>query len=315
MSNTVDVLLKGKDKFFKDKKTVIKKANLLNIFEDSINSINQEVLPVCENFIKNVDTDQTGILNKKNLENVGELKIVLKYANTKEKNVYGYFKNILIPSLRSVVENREKLKNVLSNNFPTISTHASFTVKDLAVVNLIDNINFLSTYTLDLISYTIETCRIMTGSLKNYEMNKKLLEMLKNNLNPFVMLTIDLDKTYIDNFIKKLPTSTELIVDSIKEESPELIKRVMEDQGQPEKILNVNNFTYNPIYHILSGIANWKHNAYLANKEKRERYRLTITQLELEKDGVNDEKINKQIEWYREREEELAYKITKYENS
>lgn len=315
MSNTLDVLLKGKDKFFKDKKTVIKKSLIISMFEDAVQSIETDVLPVCESFIKSVDTEQTGILTKKNLDGVGELKVVLNYVKTKEKTVYGYFKNTVIPNLKSLVEHREKLKNVLTNNFPTISTYASFNVKDLSVINLIDNINFLSMYTLDLVNFVIETCRINSNSLKNYEMNKKVLEMIRNNLNPFVLLSTELDKNYLESFIKKLPNCTELIVDSIKEESPELIKRVLEDQGQPEKMMNVNNFTFNPIYHILSGIENFKYNRYLANKDKRERFRLTITQLELEKDGVNDDKINKQIEWYREKEEELTYKITKYENS
>lgn len=315
MSNSLETLIKGKEKFFKNKKTVIQKSNLINMYEDAIKNLSQNVLPVCEKFLSLAEDNSIPAISKKTLDNVGEVKVTLKYLKTSDKTVYGYFKNTLVPNLKNLVEQSDKIRNVLINNFPTVATSATFTVKELSVVNFVDNITFFSSFTLDLIDFIIETCRIHSGSLKTYSFNKKILEMIRNNMNPFILTTSECNKDYITKFIKSLPHASEVIVEEVREESPELVKRIVSEQGDVQPLLNVNNFFGNPIYHIGMWISDLQHRRYEYLKEKRARFNLTITQLELEKDGVNDAAINDQIAWYREREEEMAYKISKYENS
>ena len=312
---TINELIEKKQEYFKKHDIIITKNFLVNEFTQAISNIEDNVIPTLEAIITNVETNGKKFLTPQEFNKVKLVGGILKYTKYKKDDVYGFIKDCLLVNLKALVLEEGHIKNAITNNMNTRISPVSINIKDLNILNFVDNIVFVATFALDFLDLVIESVKVNT--IKGYEMriNKKILESITNNLGGFLNISSSLNKAYIQMFIKELPKSSTSIVSELENQDQSLANKVIKDTGGTPDMLSKFGITWNPVYDIRMKIQEWQHDRYLAMKEKRDRYKLEIMKLELDKNGQNDIELDKSIEWYREKEEELARKIAKYEQS
>lgn len=315
MAENYDALLKVKETLFKSKSDTFKRNALFKELDDGYTNIKENIIPILEKIVNNVDEKNKDFLSAKDFDCCKQVNIVLKYSPVKDKSVYNFIKNILLVNLKNIVVSETQITNTLRNNCNPVLTYHSVNFKDISIMNFIDTIIFIGNYALDFVDLIIETYRVNNKFISKLPINKRLLENIENNLSSFVLAANTLNNKYIQEFLKELPNSSTLLIEDYRDVPSDLLDRIVNKDSNIPKIIKTNNFVGNIFYHIGMWWVDREHEKYNNMKTKRERFQLTIMQLELEKNGQNDENIDRQINWYREQEEELAYKITKYETN
>lgn len=315
MAEKYDDLLQIKDTLFKSKSDTFKRTALFKELEDGFVNIKENIIPVVEKMVNNVDEKNKDFLTAKEFDCCKQINIVLKYSTVKDKSVYSFIKNILLVNLKQLVVMENQIVNSLKNNCNPVLTYHSVNFKDISIMNFIDTVVFIGNYTLDFLDLILETYRVDKKFISNIPINKRLLENIEQNLTSYINAVNTLNAKYIQEFMKDLPKASTLLMEDYRDVSSSIVDKVVNSNSKIPTVIKTSNFVGNIFYHIGMWWVDREHEKYNNMKRKRERFQLTIMQLELEKSGQNDEKIDNQIKWYREQEEELAYKIAKYETN
>jgi phage terminase small subunit len=113
------------------------------------------------------------------------------------------------------------------------------------------------------------------------------------------------------DFKRKVDNIPEIIVDKDGfEAASSIYKRELVDPIDPPMI---KGFEMNPIYHFRLMIAEWQANRYKSYKEKKKLLEVKLLRLRLLRDGKNDPKLDKEIEYIESLVDKLEYSMSKME--
>lgn len=292
-------MINGLMNFFssdENKDEIIKKQNVADTLDNVISNINDSVLPSL------VDIEN---LSKEELEELTKSKyfVIMKNVSKVNKSGEEYFKNIK-KLFETIANNEGKLKQAVNKLNPTI-TAISVKAHDAVVTKLVNDICFLTFFTLDFIN-VIATSKEDIAHLPKYK-----VKAIDDNLNEYLDCLNkynDIEKDLID----KLATvpNTELNLSDVS-----LVGFVTTALARTVSLLPLTDgFVGNPIYHIRLWRLDKQHEKYEANKSRRQVISLKLADLKYRLSaGSSDGSLSKQIDFYEKQLSNTEYDIIKYE--
>lgn len=205
----------------------------------------------------------------------------------------------------------EKEFEAISN--PDILTEA-ITAKKAILIRALDQISFISRYTLDLLTYIYvqETAAADPEKDSELEISKITAQRVIQNVAVYAnLLTIYGNKNF--TLEKRLSNIPEVL---LSEKTADAVTSTFDaDKLDPLNTPFAMNFFYNPIYHVRLVIAEWQASRYKANKDKKKVLELRLLYLKMLSDDKKDASVEKEIAYTQERIDSLEYSMKKMERS
>ncbi|MAP22772.1 MAG: hypothetical protein CL582_17735 [Alteromonadaceae bacterium] len=215
--------------------------------------------------------------------------------------------------LKKVHKNVGVTKRLTEKFFSRDIVKSSLTYGKAQLLQVAEAYDFINRYARKWLIYTlgVETQMYRQNSMVGKEMTPAEIKWLEANGRLFLDL---INRLAVDS--KELESAIEGIPDIEIDE--ETVDAVIANTGatklDPMRV-GVHGVILNPVYHIRMAIAEWQVSRYEAAKEERKMLEYQILDLQHAKDGKNDPKIEKAIEYTRDRITKLNRKIAKMEES
>lgn len=196
---------------------------------------------------------------------------------------------------------------------PDILTEA-ITAKKAILIRALDQISFISRYTLDLLTYIYvqETAAADPQAEGELGISKITAQRVIQNVAVFAnLLTVYGNKSFM--LEKRLDHIPEVL---LSEKTVDSVSSTFDaDKLDPLNIPFAMNFFYNPIYHVRLIVAEWQASRYKANKDKKKMLELRLLYLKMLGDDKKDASVEKEIAYTQERIDSLEYSMKKMERS
>lgn len=289
----------NKDNLLTELPNAFNRKSLVEGFDGACTTINNEVIPSIDDMV--VYTKDNNIT----MEDVKELGVFTTLSGIKANSPDHLFKSLNI-TMKKMIDKQKDINKFILKTLPDIITKENITVKQLALMEIIDSYNTVCTYTIDLLLYTTE---IIKKSLYGSEMTmipNKITEV-RSSMSKYAMMI-----NYLYHNVDRV------IVDLNKMDST-LVNPEGKDKGILASISKVKNFLKptsfigNPIYHVRMWLVDFQLYRYDIYADKRKMLQLKIQELESMKNGENNKSINKRIEYYNDKLESVEYKIRELE--
>lgn len=196
---------------------------------------------------------------------------------------------------------------------PDILTEA-ITAKKAILIRALDQMSFISRYTLDLLTYiyTQETIAADPEAEGELDISKNTTQRVIQNIATYAsLLTTYGNKNFM--LEKRLDKIPEVLLSEKTADS--VVSTFDADKLDPLNTPFAMNFFYNPIYHVRLVIAEWQASRYKANKDKKKMLELRLLYLKMLSDDKKDASVQKEIAYTQERIDSLEYSMKKMERS
>jgi len=261
----------------------IKLTDVQEQFNNSLLSLNREVLPGLKNM------EDVAKLDNLKISDLPEISIFNRNSEIKAKDLKGLIKGII-----SAINGMEKQSNDINGLIPEVLTDVIskdvLTVKQATLLNVINNYNTVSLYTLDLLLYLITITDVKVNGSEN-EMVKPKIAEIKLNMSAYgeILAFFNKNKNIAKDIVKL--SNDKVLIDS-------------KDKGTLN-ILNINHFKMNitgfignPIYHVRMWLVDLEMDRYEVLTEKKKLLELKVLDLKAKKDGEVNPKLTKAIDHY-----------------
>lgn len=289
-------MIDGIVKLFESSPKVVKKEIIKKSFEEVSEFLNDEVISALEE-----------VVNNGNLEVYAKNKYLISIVNGvtvfRVKDKVEIFTKLL-EMFKEISANENKLKVLVDKLNPNL-TSVSITARDAAVVKVVNDLVFLSTYTLDLISMVIT-------DEKDTHFPKIKFANFEKELGTY----IDYVNKYFDYenlIIKKLEHVSTTEINVSDSTLVTFLKSIVSKSGS--NIFLPAGFVNNPIYHFRMWLMDSDVKNYEYQKEKRKSISLKLNELKYRANGEENESLKKQIAYYEKQLADMEYRIEKFENS
>lgn len=278
------------------KEEIIKKQNISDTLDNILTNINESVLPTLNDMCNLSEAELKELSGSHYF-------VIMKNVSKHNKTPKEYFTNV--KKLFENISNSEgKLKQAVNKLNPTI-TSISVKTHDAVVVKLINDLCFMTFYTLDFINI------ILTAKEDVTHLPKYKMKAIEDNLNEYLDCLIkydDIEKDLIDK-LSTLP-SVELNLSDIS-----LLSFVSSTIAKATNLIPLSNgFVGNPFYHIRLWRLDKQHEKYEANKARRQVISLKLADLKHRvQSGAGEPNLGKQIVFYEKQLSDTEYDIVKYE--
>lgn len=267
------------------------------------------VVKVCDNIEDNISNNIIpaidGLLNVKNT-NITNNKILQKFS--KDAELKGNSATDSLNSLKnffnSILNEFKELSSCVTKYLSNVVYEKSITARDGAILRIVSDINSISLYTLDF---------LYSATNVNNGMSKKHKDQVSSMYVDYCSLIRAYNKNLAKNIKSLKDISTEVVnLDT----EPGLLDTLFSNTGKLINLPVTNGFVGNPIYHFRMWMADRDYRKYELNKEKKRLLELKILALKAEKEneGVDLNKLNRQIEYYEDLVNDIEHDISKYEN-
>ena len=272
----------------------IKKDDIFKNMDFTTKLIVDDIIPTLESLSK---SKLKAIHNNKMIVSLG------KMCNIRGNAIEGF-----LDFFKQARDMMYFLVRFVDTKFPTIVTEATVTGQSGVVIKVVTDVSSMATYVLDFLNFALSM------ESDSGKMSKVQIERVKSGMGVFM----ELFKVYNNSFKiieKELPNvSTEIL--NFDQPNLGMLNILLAKTGKLIKIPTSHGFVGNPIYHIRLWMMDREIEKYEANKDKKRLLEMKVLGLNMDKeaDGVDKNKINKQIEYYEEKIQDLEYKIAKFES-
>lgn len=272
----------------------IKQQQLVKTYRAVMSIVSEDVIPTLEEVAK-VEKDKR-ITSSKILDLAIDI-IKIKKGTYKDfiKNLHKFF--------TTVSGTRDKIESIIIKHSSTVITDKSMSVKDAAIIKLVDDISSMALYTMDLV-----TCVLADAGDTSFPKIK--FKQLKEGLPSFA----ELYANYSKNFEKNLEAIVKLDDTVLTRDT---------NVAMVDAKLSKSNFTppsptgfiNNPFYHIRMWLVDRDLRKLELLRDKKKLVELRLMELKLEARSGGDQDLTKQIEYYEEKLSSLEYDIQKLEEA
>ena len=276
----------------------IKKLDVVKSLNYALTSLNDEVLVSLDDVIKEADI--------KVINNSVILKSIMHGSGLKAGNN----KDLLI-KIRAVVFSitraSKQLEDLVNKHLSDVITDKTATVKDVAILKLVTDINSLTVFIQDFL-YLI----LIEGKNENTDLPKIKLVQIKESTGSFSSILNAYGKDFNQTIdaISKLPSNSMYIDDS----KISMLEKLVSKFTTKVVVPNTNGFTGNPIYHFRM----WRVDAEIAKyeslKEKRKLIELKLLELRIQENKEENSNLRKQIEYWENKLSTTEYEISKIQD-
>lgn len=275
---------------------VVKKEVIKASFEEISEFINDEVISALEEVISNGNLD----VYEKHKYLIGLSNGISVF---RAKSKFEIFSKLL-EMFKEISNNESKLKVLVDKLNPNLSA-VSITAKDASVVKVVNDLTFLGTYTLDLISMVITDEKDTHFPKIKFINFEKELPLYIDCVNKYFY--------YEKEIIKKLEHVSTTEINVSDSSLTTFLKGIVSKSGLT--MLLPNGFTNNPIYHFRMWLMDRDVSKYEYQKEKRKSISLKLNELKYRANGEENESLKKQIAYYEKQLADIEYKIEKFEQN
>ncbi len=205
------------------------------------------------------------------------------------KNIFQDISAGILNAERNLEIIEEYVEKHLSNN----SVGASLSLKKSFCIAYINNLEFAVDYIQHLVDFYIQR---MTPNSK--VLSKAEVEFVEKNIKRFANLFTDLAKPS-DKFQKEFDKLVDVQVTDANDDI------LIHDNVSSFKLNNFMGFRYSPVFFIGKAIADYQVNKYKARKDKIKYLQLRLVYLENENKNTPDAKLEKEIEFLKNRIDKL----------
>jgi len=272
---------------------VIRKEDVNNVKDNIFIIINKSVMPVLTEMVKDGE-EVNKIANSKTINNIAMLSGI-KIKDNKDflVKLKGIFNNI--------AKEQKDIDALVNDKLSDIITDKTATVRDLAILKLINDLYAMSAFTLDVLYYVITAIDETNYPAIKYRNIQRLLpdyiatlKTYKDNFSKLVEEIGKLPTTVMPTDLNQVPMITKIINSVIKKDLPE-----------------TDGFINNPIYHVRVWLVDNDIKEYENLKDKKRLLELRLAELKIANSGTRNPKLKKQIEYYEDKISGTEYKITK----
>lgn len=230
-------------------------------------------------------------------------------ANKKQENMVADIAEALPTLLVNLEYVESQLDDILSKDI----IRDGLSARKVTLIRAADHISFISRMSIDLLNlvYVNEAEARHSNLEDGYKLVKKTRELIEKNVFVFGKLL----KAYTQdpkNFQVLVGSMPDIVINS---ETEELLKGVYAEHDlDPLSSDLVQNFEYNPIYHIRLAIAEWQANRYKKFADTKKMLELRLLHLTMMQDDKPSEALKKEIEYIQKRVDDIDYKLKKMED-
>lgn len=287
---------------------VFKKSTIVETMKTELEYIDDELIPMLSSTVNGIDS---GAIDLKVIDNDKLLKRVRGLLITDPKSNANLL-NMILRTCENINDYAMKLEQLVNKNMPATITDKTVTVKELAIMKVINDVILFRGYTYDLL-YCV---------LASLDSQRSVFQKTITRLSDTAILYAKaIDNLSAKNLEKLLKTVTDIPSNTVTE--------VIASQGtvaeeEVKKSFNGHNllstflgsgFVGNPIYHIGMYLEDKKFERNERRKNQKQAIELIIIDLRKQQNGEFDNKIAEQIKYYENKIAALDYKIEKYANS
>lgn len=286
-------MISGIQSVLKELNNLIKKDDILKTLEFTISSIKNQVIPGLDTVLSAKNIDST------DLNSFGKMCGISGGGKATVTNIRKFFAEIS-GSLDTLHTQADRL-------LPNVITDKSVSARDASIIKMVSDITSMSAFILDYMFIGLSGGK--TGLPKIH------VERVKRGCTDFAFLYKAYSNGKFEKMLKDLPgVSTEML--DLNNENKSMLDILIAKTGKIINLPAMSGFVGNPIYHIRMWIADHEHAKYEAMVEKKKLLDLKVMSLNLDRkeDGVDKNKIDKQIEFYQDKIADLEMQIDKYEN-
>lgn len=268
----------------------IKKEQLLKTYKTVISMLEEDLLPSLAEIIK---VERNPKLSKSNIVEVTET--VFKLKKLGNKSIFTTLEKMFL----SIDKNRNKIEDLISKHASSVLTSRVLTIKDAAIVKLVDDISSMVLFTTDLI-----VCAL--ADVNKTAFPKIKFKKLKDGLPGYAELVANYSKD-----IEKTISEISKLDDSVfnKDSNTTMLDLKLKSNGVSFDF--AKNFINNPFYHIRMWLVDRDIKKLESLKDKRRLTELRLMELKVAKMNSEDENLAGQIQYYEEKLATLDYEIEK----
>ena len=291
-------MVNGIKSIIEDLKNNIKKEDIEKNIEFTSKLIKNEIIPSLDLLI---NSNNKALSNNTTIANFGRMCNLR--GNT--QSIMKSYKEFYL----EVDEFLDFLDSFVDKKFPSIVTEATVTGLTGSIVKLVSDLSAMSNYILDFLNYAL-SIEANDGS----KLSRIQIERIKTGMSTYMVLY----KNYTGSLKKieqELPNVSNEIL-NFDQPNLGMLNVFLNKTGKIIKLPTSNGFVGNPFYHIRLWMMDREIEKFEADKERKRLLELKVLALNMDKevDGVDLNKINKQIEYYEEKIQDLEYKISKFQS-
>lgn len=270
----------------------VKKEQLLKTFNTISELAQDDLLP---SLVEIKAVEKTQRVTKSDL--VVIVKEVLRVQGIKSKSIFSDLENIFT----EINKCKAKIENLISKHASSVLTNKVLSIKDAAIIKLIDDISSLTMYSTDFLACVL-------ADIRNTSFPKIKFKKIKEGIPAFA----ELIKAYNKDFEKNLDKIAKLDDSVINKDSN---KAFLDLKLKNDGVFGImpSGFINNPFYHIRMWLIDRDIAKLEALKDKKRLIELRIMELKIEEKSGEDGDLSKQIEYYEDKLANIEYKIEKLE--
>lgn len=275
----------------------------------TINDLKNNILPTYE-----AATEHFKVNKLKSKENIELSNAFYKEFDLHRGIKQSSFISEITKRLPHLIANAElTLKNITEIMEANI-VNEGLSTKKANLIKIAEMMSFITRFAPNLLNtvYVNETINLDKSAVDSIGLAPQTIKYVTNKINIFAGVVSDygIDNKTFKNLYDNIPDV--LIITSNKD-----ALSVMHNNSTLDPFSSglVSGFTYNPIYHIRTIIANYQTSKYEANKEKKKILELRLLYLKLKEENNNDAATEKEINYLQSRIDKLEKELTDFENS
>jgi len=272
--------------FFTSENTVIEKKNLIKIWINNIDTINNFILPMFTELEK-VDLNKNTLI--KNIR-IGGKSLPGKQIITVMEKIF-----------KDITEDKDII-NLIDKVSGSLLSDRTLNTKQLNLVKIVLDVTHMANYTFDLFYLILKYDELRRDKTATLYSDKKIKEIydLVDEFGTLLFLYKDFNEV-----VKSISTIEERILDIDN-------KELFSFFALKNKITSnyLTGFINNPIYHFRMWLVDKQFSRYESLKDKKRLIELIVLDLKIEKE---DDSIRKQIDYYEEKINKIEIKLRKHE--
>lgn len=269
----------------------IKKEQLLKTFKTITSEMEENLLPSLSEIVK-LEKDRK--INKSDIIEATET--IYKLKKIKGKSIFKPLEDICV----SIDKNKANIEDLISKHASSVLTSRVLTVKDAAIIKLVDDVSSMVLFSMDLV-----ICAL--AGANNTSFPKIKFKKLKEGLPVFAELVANYTNNDIGKTVDEVSKLDGTTID--KNGDTAMINLKIKSNGL--KFFFNRNFINNPFYHIRMWKVDRDMEKLEALKDKRRLVELRLMELKMNKESGGDKNLQGQIEYYEEKLASIDYKIEK----
>ena len=276
----------------------IKKEDVVTNIDYALTSLSSETLPLLDIMIKSSSLEP--------IKSSRYIKNMILTSGIKAKDSKEFFVK-LKASVSNIVKSSKDIENLVMNDLNDIVTDKTATVKDAAILKLVNDMSIISLFTLDFIYYIT-----VNGDASVSEFPKKKFEDIKTMMPSYATIV----KSYSEKLPAKLKDISNLPSNLINVEmnKSSILEKLIGKNSRLVSLPQAEGFRYNPIYHIRMYLVDREIAKYETLREKKKLIELRLLDLKLKSKNEENPKIAKQIEFWEEKLAKTEYDIKEIED-